>query len=119
MYAAQAAGPAALIGTRLRGLNVVAPLAFMVSSLVIFWQDWGTHWKTTIPLAIGLVWFIVSFAAGRRDPGDVAGGVWLIAYIAFGYVLAFMGNDGGKGWIASPATPSSSPSGPSEPTSVA
>lgn len=89
-------------GTRLRGLNVVAPLAFMVSSLVIFWQDWGTLWKTTIPLAIGLVWFIVSFATGRRDPGDVAGGVWLIAYIVFVYLIAFMGNYGGKGWIPQP-----------------
>lgn len=27
--------------TRLRGMNVMAPLAFRVSLSVIFWQDWG------------------------------------------------------------------------------
>ena len=89
-------------GTRLRGMSVIAPAAFVVSSLVILWQDWDTLWKTLIPLVIGLVWFLVSFVRGEREPGDLAGGVWLIVYIGFVYVIAAIGSYGGAGWLAEP-----------------
>lgn len=88
--------------TRLRGMEIIAPLAFMVSSLVILWQDWDTLWKTLIPLGVGLVWFIVSFAIGQRDPGDLAGGIWLVVYIAFVYGMASICDYGGTGTIPEP-----------------
>ena len=89
-------------GSRLGGMSIIAPAAFVVSSLVILWQDWSTLWKTIIPLLVGLVWFVVSFLRGDRDRGDVAGGAWLIAYIAFVYGVAAIGSYGGAGWIPQP-----------------
>jgi amino acid transporter len=91
-------GPA----TRLPGMKIIAPAAFAVSSLVILWQEWDTLWKTLIPVSVGLVWFVVSFATGRRDPGDLAGGIWLVVYIAFVYFVAGIGSFGGAGWIPQP-----------------
>ncbi|MDG3010234.1 APC family permease [Rhodococcus sp. D2-41] len=88
--------------SRLPGMRVIAPAAFAVSSLVIFWQDWGTLWKTTIPLAIGLAWFVVSFARGDRNSGDLAGGAWLVVYIVFVYGVAAFGNYGGRADIPQP-----------------
>lgn len=88
--------------SRLRGMAVIAPVAFVVASLVILWQDWSTLWKTVIALVVGLVWFVVSFIRGERDPGDLAGGIWLVAYIAFVYLVAAIGSYGGAGWLAHP-----------------
>ncbi|GAB3488670.1 APC family permease [Flexivirga lutea] len=87
---------------RLRGMRVVAPLAFMISSLVILWTAWDTLLKTLVPIAIGLVWFAVSFVRGQRDPGDVSGGIWLVVYLVLTYGIAAIGNYGGTGTIAQP-----------------
>ncbi|RNI24338.1 APC family permease [Flexivirga caeni] len=87
---------------RLRGMPIVAPLAFMVSSLVILWTAWDTLLKTLIPIVIGLVWFAVSFARGNRDPGDIGGGLWLVVYLVFTYGVAALGSYGGSGVIGSP-----------------
>lgn len=89
-------------GSRLRGMSVVAPAAFVVASLVILWQDWSTLWKTVIPLLVGLVWFGVSFLRGERNPGDLTGGIWLVVYIVYVYALAAIGSYGGAGWIGQP-----------------
>jgi amino acid transporter len=89
-------------GSRLRGMSIVAPVAFVVASLVILWQDWSTLWKTVIPLLVGLAWFVVSFLRGERDPGDLAGGIWLVVYIAYVYAVAAIGSYGGAGWLAQP-----------------
>lgn len=88
--------------SRLRGMAVVAPAAFVVSSLVILWQDWSTLWKTVIPLLVGLVWFVVSFLRGERNRGDVAGGIWLVVYITFVYVIAAISSYGGADWLPQP-----------------
>jgi amino acid transporter len=87
---------------RLRGMTAIAPLAFMVSSLVILWTDWDTLLKTLIPIVIGLVWFVVAFLRGQRDPGDLSGGVWLVVYLIFTYGVAALGTYGGSGTIATP-----------------
>lgn len=87
---------------RLRGMSFIAPAAFVVSSLVILWQPWSTLWKTVIALAVGLAWFVASFIRGERDPGDLAGGIWLVVYIAFVYVVAAIGSYGGAGWLPQP-----------------
>ena len=91
-------GPA----TRLPGMKIAAPAAFAVSSLVIVWQEWDTLWKTLIPIAVGLVWFVVSFATGHRNPGDIAGGLWLVVYIAFVYFIGAIGSYGGAGLLPTP-----------------
>ncbi|MBB2892389.1 APC family permease [Flexivirga oryzae] len=87
---------------RLRGMPVVAPIAFMVSSLVILWTDWDTLLKTLIPIGIGLVWFAVSFIRGQRDSGDLNGGIWLVVYLIFTYGVASLGTYGGSRAIPAP-----------------
>lgn len=87
---------------RLRGMRAIAPLAFMVSSLVILWTDWDTLLKTLIPITIGLLWFVVAFIRGQRDPGDISGGIWLVVYLIVTYGVAALGNYGGTGTIPQP-----------------
>jgi amino acid transporter len=89
-------------GTRLPGMTVIAPAAFAVSSLVIFWESWPDLWKTIPIVAIGLVWYVVTYVRGNPDPADIPAGIWLVVYVVFVYLVAFMGSFGGQDWIHAP-----------------
>ncbi len=88
--------------TRLPGMQVVAPAAFMVSSLVVFWVQWGQLWKTIPIVAVGVVLYLATFAFGRHVWTDMRGGIWLVAYLCMLYVMSYVGSFGGRGWIGHP-----------------
>ncbi|MGV9859070.1 APC family permease [Gordonia sp. NPDC003425] len=87
---------------RLPGMRIIAPLAFMVSSLVIFWEPWDKLWKTIPIVAVGGVWFVITYWRGERDPGDISAGLWLVAYLVFVYALSALGSFGGHEFITAP-----------------
>lgn len=89
--------------TRLPAMKVLAPLAFVVSSLVMYWESWDKLWKTIPLVAVGAIWFAVTWVRGRdRDRADFTGGVWLVAYLVFEYALSAIGSFGGRGWLPAP-----------------
>lgn len=88
--------------TQLPGMRLVAPLAFVVSSLVIFWVPWDVLVKTIPIVALGLVWYAVTYVRDRHGYGEVSGGIWLVAYLVAMYVLSYSGTFGGHEWIPAP-----------------
>lgn len=82
---------------RLHSVSVLARVAFVVITLIIYWTGWETMIKLTIPIAVGVVvlaWRIV------RDPhlrGELALGslAWLGPYYVGVLVLTFLGRFGG------------------------
>ncbi len=88
--------------SRLPGMRIVAPLAFVTASLVIFWVQWPTLLKTIPIVAIGLIWYGVVFVRSRESIREVLGGVWLLVYLAAMYTLSWAGSFGGHHLIASP-----------------
>jgi amino acid transporter len=87
---------------RLPFMNVIAPFAFIVSALVIYWVPWSELVLTIPIIAVGLIWYAVTYALQRHGIGEVVGGIWLVAYLAVMYVMSALGNYGGRGLIPSP-----------------
>lgn len=88
--------------TRLPGMTVVAPVAFMVSSLVIFWVSWP---KLRIAMAItviGVLVYVAVWLRSGRPAGQLSGGWWLVVYLAGITVLSALGSFDGAGMIPAP-----------------
>jgi amino acid transporter len=87
---------------RLPGMVVIAPAAFVISSLVIYWVDWS-ELRLTIPIVVvGLIWYAVTYLLQRHGVGELVGGLWLVVYLAVLYLLSYIGSFGGKGLIHGP-----------------
>ena len=103
------------IGTaqdRLPGMRVIAPLAFVVSTLVMYWASWNVL-RTTVPVMLASVaWYGwmhlrarragsrgVDSAASFFDAVDWRGGAWLLVYLALTYLLSLLSTRGGLGWF--------------------
>ncbi|MEY9940592.1 APC family permease [Streptacidiphilus sp. MAP5-3] len=88
--------------TRIGGMQVVAPAAFVVSSLVIFWASWPTLLKTIPIVALGLVLYGLNYFRNRSSVGDLRAGIWLPVYLGAMYVLSVLGSFGGHHVLSAP-----------------
>ncbi|WP_262848000.1 APC family permease [Mumia quercus] len=82
---------------RIRGLPVLARVAFIVVSLIVYWTGWDTMIKLTIPIAAGavvLAWRVIRDPALRRSLA-IRSVVWLGPYYAGLLVLTLVGRFGG------------------------
>jgi amino acid transporter len=87
---------------RLRGMTIIAPLAFIVASLIIYWAGWSTL-STTIPLLIvGIIVYFISFLTTRSDARGILSGLWIIVYVAGLLVLSYLGSFDGLKVIPAP-----------------
>ncbi|MDL5159956.1 APC family permease [Actinomycetospora termitidis] len=88
--------------TRLRGMTVVAPVAFVVSSLVIFWVSWTELRVAMAITVIGVLVYVVVWLRSGRPAGQLAGGWWLVVYLAGIAVLSALGSFDGAGLVPAP-----------------
>ncbi|MBF9067139.1 APC family permease [Streptacidiphilus fuscans] len=89
-------------GTRIGAMQFVAPAAFVVSSLVIFWASWPTLLKTIPIVAVGLVLYGLNYFRNRSSVGDFRAGIWLPVYLGAMYVLSVLGSFGGHHVLPAP-----------------
>jgi amino acid transporter len=105
MVFTQLAGPATLMTLRrtapdMRRLfrlpfaRVVAPTAFAMSSIIVYWTTWPYTAYALIAIIIGLVLYTIGKARGLYSIGDVRHGVWIIVYSAVMIVLSYLGSFG-------------------------
>jgi amino acid transporter len=87
---------------RLAAMQVLSPLAFVISALVIYWVGWPTLEKTIPIVVAGLVWYAVTAWINHDGVADLAGGWWLAAFLAAEYVLSRIGSFDGAGWLPTP-----------------
>jgi amino acid transporter len=87
---------------RLPGMRVVAPLSFVVSSLVIFWVPWATLLKTLPIVALGLVVYGLNRFRDRSSVGEVRSGLWLVGWLALEYAMSGIGSYGGRALLPAP-----------------
>ena len=89
--------------TRLRGMRVIAPAAFVVSTLVILWEPWDILRKTIPVIVATLLYYVVRRTSGTASPrGEIAGGIWLVVYLVVVYAVSYAGSFGGRGWLPGP-----------------
>lgn len=88
--------------TRLRGMTVIAPVAFVVSSLVVFWTSWSKLQIGMGIIALGIVWYAVVWLRSSRAVAELTGGTWLVVYLVGLTVLSAIGSFGGAHLLGAP-----------------
>ncbi len=105
-YLGFAVNPVALVVSRRQGATrfripggiIIAPIAFISASLIIFWSGWTTVYYAVAILTVGVVIFglILPLVRNtyRRDFKHVANSLWYILYIVFMLGMTYIGSDG-------------------------
>jgi len=80
----------------LKGLPVIALLAFIVGTLLIYWNGWSTDWVVVVIDLCSLILyagFIIFRKDLRRDTGkNVKAGIWLVVYMFFLLAVSYAGS---------------------------
>lgn len=87
---------------RVPGIRVMAPLAFVVSSLVIFWVPWPTLLKTIPIIGVGLLLYVLNYLRDKESVGELRAGLWLLGWLVVEYVFSAVGSFSGAGLIHAP-----------------
>jgi amino acid transporter len=107
IYAAQCVSVAALRRQlpdverplRLPALDVLAPVSFVISNLIVLFSGWTTCWKLLVAVAIGFVLLGASYAtrpAEERPRLELRSGAWLVPWLlGLGVISYFASFDGG------------------------
>jgi amino acid transporter len=87
---------------RLPGAAVLAPLAFVIADLLIYWSGFEVVWKLGIVLVIGYVLIGISMAFDKeRPPLDWKSAVWLPVWLVGLGIISWLGQYSG-GAVAPP-----------------
>ncbi|MCU1660739.1 MAG: hypothetical protein QOI36_4365 [Pseudonocardiales bacterium] len=87
---------------RLKGASVIAPLAFIAASEIIYWTSWPTVEKLLILIAVGLVVFAISHLLGKKskdEPLDARALLWLLPWFVGLGLISYLGQYDGIGVI--------------------
>ncbi|OLZ11595.1 APC family permease [Sulfobacillus thermosulfidooxidans] len=89
---------------RLGALGLIAPLAFIGGSLIIYWTGWNTNAPLLGIILAGLILYLLAgFTApqeiARPDKQSVKSAAWLIVFLLFMLVMSYVGS----GIFGSPA----------------
>lgn len=88
--------------TRLRGMTVIAPVAFVVSTLIIFWVSWSKLWVAMVITILGIVVYAVVWLRTSRQTSELTGGLWLVVYLVGLTAFSAIGSFGGAELIPAP-----------------
>ena len=91
--------------------RVVAPIAFMISSIIIYWTGLETIWKLGVCIVVGYVLIGVCMAFDpQRPPLDWKSAQWLPVYLIGMGIISWQGQFSG-GAIAPPVNTNNIPFG--------
>lgn len=79
---------------RIKGMPVIAPIAFIAASMIYYWATWPLTGKVTLIILIGLpIYFYYQAKAHFKGfMRDLKAGVWLIIYLAFMIIMSWIGS---------------------------
>lgn len=88
---------------KLKAMPVVAPLAMVFGSLVLYWAKWPLTGKVILLMAVGLpIW---AFYELRKPWAELKphlkAGLWMVAYLFVMAFVSYIGNKdyNGRGWL--------------------
>ena len=80
----------------LKGLPVIATIAFIVGTLLIYWNGWHTDWVVVVINLSSLILyagFVITREELRKDLGkNIKAGIWLVAYMFFLLAVSYAGS---------------------------
>jgi len=91
---------------RVKGMNLLGPLSFIIAALIVYWSGWGTvSWL----LGLQILMFVIYLLCGRLVPTahlnlgqQVRSSAWLIGFYALTILLSKLGSFGGIGVLSHP-----------------
>lgn len=89
-------------GAQIRGMRVMAPMAFALSALVVFWEPWDLLSKTVPIVLLGVVVFVVGRARVRWGVVEIRAGIWMVVYLVVIYVMSALASSSGVALLAGP-----------------
>ena len=91
---------------KLKMLSFMAPVAFVLASLAIYWSMWPTTIEVIMVILLGLpIYFYYEYKAKNSDTWKAfKSALWLIVYLIFISLISYAGSHefNGAGWISYP-----------------
>ena len=87
---------------RLQLAGIIAPIAFAIANLIIYWSTWDVVWKLMLAVFVGFVILALNSAirtAGQRPKLDWKAAYWLVPYLGGLTLISYLGaaDFGGRG----------------------
>jgi amino acid transporter len=84
------------------GIRVLAPVSFVVATLILYWSGW-TELKIALPtLLVAVVVYAVQHVREGIGNSELSIGAWLVVYLVGLLVMSVIGSFGGDKLIAAP-----------------
>ncbi|WEG14562.1 APC family permease [Pullulanibacillus sp. KACC 23026] len=79
---------------KIKGMQLIAPIAFIMASLIYYWAQWPLTGKVTLIMVIGLpIYFYYQAKANWKDFGqDLKAGLWLVIYLIYMAFISCIGS---------------------------
>ncbi|MDA8197231.1 MAG: APC family permease [Actinomycetota bacterium] len=82
---------------KLGGMSVIAPLAFVIGSLIIYWTGWAIDWKLIVAILGGSVIYALASAGknttlNKVDAASLKSATWLIVYLLAMLAMTYFGS---------------------------
>ncbi len=79
---------------KIKGMKIIAPLAFIAASLIYYWATWPLTGKVTLIMIIGIPVYLYyqkkyNFKGFAKD---LKAGLWMLAYLVFQVLVSFLGS---------------------------
>lgn len=88
---------------KLKNMGIIAPAAFVLASLILYWAQWPLTGQVIFVMLIGLPMFLYYQAKGKwiNFGQHLRSGAWIVAYMVWMIALSYLGSTkfGGKNVI--------------------
>ncbi|AFM40858.1 amino acid transporter [Desulfosporosinus acidiphilus SJ4] len=90
--------------TKLPGLTILSPLAFIVAGLIVYWTGWPNTGYALGAVVVGLVIYFYYYLKGNFRSRHLQAGLWFAVYLIFIIVFSYIGSKsfGGLNLIPAP-----------------
>lgn len=93
---------------RLAGMGIIAPLAFIIASLIIYWTGWSVDsWLVGVQVVVFVIYLLIGKALPIHHVSfaqAVKSSIWIIAYYVVLFFVSMLGDKafGGTGLLKTP-----------------
>lgn len=86
----------------LNGMGFIAPCAFVLATLLIYWTKWSKIQLAISGIVLGIIAYGVLHIIHKYKKEEFFGGIYFIFYILLLVILSYLGNFGGIGILPEP-----------------
>ncbi len=80
---------------KMPGAVVIAPIAFVLANLIIYWSGWETLWKLGVAIVIGYILILMHFSDNPHAPKiNWRNSIWIGAYLVGMGIISWFGEFG-------------------------